>query len=32
MLENNIEEIEVIDNTIAVDFKPFEINTIKVIK
>ncbi len=32
MLENNIEELNVTDNTVTVDFKPFEINTIKVIK
>ena len=32
MLENNIEELSVVDNTVAVDFKPFEINTIKIIK
>lgn len=32
MLENNICELNVVDNGINVDFKPFEINTIKVIK
>ncbi len=32
MLENNIQELAVKDNTVAVDFKPFEINTIKIIK
>ena len=32
MLENNVKELEINDNTIAVDFKPFEINTIKVTK
>ncbi len=32
MLENNIAELNVKDNTVTVDFKPFEINTIKVIK
>ena len=32
MLENNIKELEINDNTIAVDFKPFEINTIKIVK
>ncbi len=32
MLENNIKELNVKDNTVTVDFKPFEINTIKVIK
>lgn len=32
MLENNIEELNVTDNTVTVDFKPFEINTIKIEK
>ncbi len=32
MLENNIEELNVTDNTVTLDFKPFEINTIKVVK
>jgi hypothetical protein len=32
MLENNIKELDVTDNTITIDFKPFEINTIKVVK
>ncbi len=32
MLENNIEELKVTDNTVTVDFKPFEINTIKIVK
>lgn len=32
MLENNIRELDVADNTVTVDFKPFEINTIKIIK
>ena len=32
MLENNIKELEIIDNTVAVEFKPFEINTIKIEK
>ena len=32
MLENNIEELNVTDNTVTLDFKPFEINTIKIVK
>lgn len=32
MLENNIKELNVKDNTLTVDFKPFEINTIKITK
>lgn len=32
MLENNIRELDVVDNTVTVDFKPFEINTIKIEK
>lgn len=32
MLENNIKELEINNNTVSVDFKPFEINTIKVVK
>ena len=32
MLENNVQELDVVNNTICVDFKPFEINTIKVVK
>ena len=32
MLENNIQKLNVVDNSVAIDFKPFEINTIKVIK
>ena len=32
MLENNIQELNVVDNIVTIDFKPFEINTIKVIK
>ena len=32
MLENNIQELDVVNNTICVVFKPFEINTIKVVK
>jgi hypothetical protein len=32
MLENNIEELNVTDNTVTLDFKPFEINTIKIEK
>lgn len=32
MLENNIEELNVTDNTVTVDFRPFEINTIKIEK
>ena len=31
MLENNIQELDVVNNTVAVDFKPFEINTIKIV-
>lgn len=32
MLENNIKELEINNNTVSVDFKPFEINTIKIVK
>ena len=32
MLENNTQELNVVDNIVTIDFKPFEINTIKVIK
>ena len=32
MLENNIEELEINNNTVTVDFRPFEINTIKIEK
>jgi alpha-mannosidase len=32
MLENNIQELDVKDNTVTIDFKPFEINTVKIVK
>ncbi len=32
MLENNIQELDIQDNSVTIDFKPFEINTIKIIK
>ena len=32
MLENNIQKLNVVDNSVSVDFRPFEINTIKLIK
>ena len=32
MLENNIQKLNIVDNSVSVDFRPFEINTIKVLK